>query len=158
MSGRLRNGRPTNKVLLTKHDWFTAPGDIAGTIFLALGAKSRRKLRSVAAYYDWQYEEVWGEELTQTDRRNYAGYVLEKYLILSSLTADALTNLGRTTWELLEYGPGTEAAFVDMYYRSSFLPEDERTEMREEYENNHEKYEHLDPIPRAVRIDRVLTE
>lgn len=156
MSGNLR--RPSHKYLLTHHDVFTAPADLAGATYHAIGAKARRKIRLVAAYYDWFYSEMWGGEPDDKRRRAYISLVLGKYLVLSSLAASEHTSLGTTTYELLEQGPDTEPEFIDMYYRSSFLPEDERNEMREEYEHNPEDYEYHNPIPRAARVDTVRTK
>lgn len=151
MSGNLDLKRPSHKHLLTYHDIYTQPLDLAGNIYRSLGAKMRRKLRIVAAYYDWYYEKVW-PEVDETDRRWYIYNVLDKFLVLSQLSSSELTSLSTTTHELLEYGP-QEYEFVLMYYRSSFLNEEERDEMREEYEQQPEQYEHHDPVPRAARFD-----
>lgn len=149
--------RPTNRQLLAEFDWYVPIGT-AGGVYHTLGAKERRKLRLVAAYYDWHYWKLWSGQCTQKKWRAYIEWVLERFLVLSALAGGENTNLSTTTMEILNYGPETEKEFVEMYYRSSFLPEDERDAIREEYEHTPEDYEDHDPVPRAVRFDRTKSE
>lgn len=155
--------RPSIKYLMENHDWLDIKDLCRETVTtgLRLNKTDRTRLKQVAAYYDWYYGDLWGEEYRQSQRRKYITLVLEKFVVLSLLVETTRTTLSSTSIELLDLGPGTETEYVDMYYRSSFLSEEDRIEMREEYERKQVEGTETDDerlIPVSIPGYRVGTE